>query len=156
MNRPYQILFFIILSYCVNFNFVEAKHNYGNLYVQKVIRVHDGDTFIVDIDNVHSLIGKGVSVRINGIDAPEITDKREEVHKLAIASRDYVINRLENAHVIELCNLQRDKYFRLLADVYLDGINLADELIKAGLAQPYDGKKKPNWNSENDSIGFYR
>ena len=41
--------------------------------------------------------------------------------------------------------MQRGKYFRILADVYIDGKNLADDLIKAGHARSYDGGKRLGW-----------
>jgi len=46
------------------------------------------------------------------------------------------------AKVVELRNLQRGKYFRIVADVYADGINVGDQLINEGLAVPYDGGRK--------------
>lgn len=122
-----------------------AKHSYGNLTVDTVKRVHDGDTFIVDIADVHPIIGKGISIRIKGIDSPEITDHRPEVKELAIKAREYVKTRLAESSRIELNNIGRDKYFRILADVYLDGANLAEELLEEGLAVPYQGKKRPQW-----------
>ena len=39
-------------------------------------------------------------------------------------------------------NLERGKYFRIVADVYVDGENLADILIDAGMAVRYGGGKK--------------
>lgn len=131
---------------CIAFSgYIEAKHTYGNLVVESVCRVHDGDTFIVNIADVHPIIGKEISVRIDGIDTPEMTDSRPCIKELAVKARDYVTQRLHNAKVIELVNLQRDKYFRLLARVYVDGEDLAEELIQVGLAQPYDGHAKPVW-----------
>lgn len=145
MNR-FLIFFLIALgAFCGRGNFLEAKRTYGHLHVQKVDRVHDGDTFIVEIADVHPLIGTQVSVRIHGIDTPEITDKREEVRLLAIQARDYVAKRLEGAQSIALLNVQRDKYFRILADVLVDGVNLAEELVEKGLAKRYDGGVKPQW-----------
>jgi hypothetical protein len=42
--------------------------------------------------------------------------------------------------------LERGKYFRIAADVIVDGENLADLLIEAGMAVRYDGgKKTKNW-----------
>jgi tRNA G10 N-methylase Trm11 len=38
-----------------------------------------------------------------------------------------------------------NKYFRILADVYVDGVNLADELIQHGHAKSYDGGTKSSW-----------
>lgn len=110
-----------------------------------VDRVHDGDTFIAEIIGVHPIIGKEISIRIKGIDTPEVTDKRRDIKELALRARDYVAHRLQQAQVIELFDIQRDKYFRILADVYVDGVNLAEELILEGLAKPYDGKTKPEW-----------
>lgn len=43
---------------------------------------------------------------------------------------------------IELYNLGRDKYFRLLASVKVGDIDVADFLIKKGLAKKYNGGKK--------------
>ena len=34
------------------------------------------------------------------------------------------------------------KYFRIVADVMVDGESLADELIEVGMAVSYDGGKK--------------
>ncbi len=142
MTLLFRMCVFIFLC---NFLPLQAKQLYGNLCVKTVKRVHDGDTFIVDIANVHPIIGQDISVRIHGIDSPEITDKREEIHSLAFKARDYVKERLQNAKSIELNNVQRDKYFRLLADVRVDGADLASELLAKNLAKPYKGKTKPTW-----------
>ena len=34
---------------------------------------------------------------------------------------------------------------RILADVQVDGVSLGEELIKKGLAKPYDGGTKSGW-----------
>lgn len=49
---------------------------------------------------------------------------------------------LSKAKKIDLLNLQRGKYFRLVADVIVDGINISDALLEADLAVRYDGGKK--------------
>ena len=38
--------------------------------------------------------------------------------------------------------MERGKYFRIAADVYVDGESLGDMLIAAGVAVRYDGGKK--------------
>ena len=50
----------------------EAGSSYGTVSVSRVIRVIDGDTFVVGIDELPDLIGKDISVRVNGIDTPEL------------------------------------------------------------------------------------
>ena len=111
-----------------------------------VVSVYDGDTFKVDLRGVHPLFGDDVSVRVNGIDTPEITGESDEVEALAREARDFVKATLAGASRIELRNLQRGKYFRILADVYVDGQLLGDALKKKGLAKDYDGNgPKPTW-----------
>ncbi len=49
---------------------------------------------------------------------------------------------LTSGKKIVLYNLGRDKYFRLLASVKVGNIDVAEYLIKKGLAKEYDGGKK--------------
>ena len=51
---------------------------------------------------------------------------------------------LKDAERIDLKNMGRGKYFRIVADVYADGENLAEVLIDTGMAVRYDGGKKIN------------
>ncbi|MFP6901823.1 MAG: thermonuclease family protein [Opitutales bacterium] len=116
-----------------------------------VVSVYDGDTFKVDLQGVHPLFGKEVSIRVNGIDAPEIKGQSEEVEALARQARDLVKTTLEGATAIELRNPRRGKYFRILADVYGDGESLAGKLKLAGLAKAYDGQgAKPTWEAKEN------
>lgn len=41
--------------------------------------------------------------------------------------------------------MERGKYFRIVADIEVDGENLAELLLDNGLAKPYDGRNKPEW-----------
>ena len=50
--------------------------------------------------------------------------------------------RLRPATAIELRGVKRGKYFRLVAEVIADGVNLSDLLLASGLARPYDGGKR--------------
>ena len=44
--------------------------------------------------------------------------------------------------MIDLREVERGKYFRLVAEVIADGENLSDVLLARGLAWPYDGGKR--------------
>jgi endonuclease YncB( thermonuclease family) len=46
--------------------------------------------------------------------------------------------------------MERGKYFRIAADVIVDGENLADILIEAGIAVRYDGVK-----NRSEKYGLY-
>ena len=123
---------------------VQAK-TYGNVTVSRVVSVYDGDTIMVDIDEYPPILGQNISVRIFGIDTPEIKSKNPKETERAKQVKDYVQDLLKNAKVVELRNIQKDKYFRILAEVYVDGQSIADLLIKKGYAVPYDGGTKQDW-----------
>ena len=54
-------------------------------------------------------------------------------------------SKLDNAKEIKLTKLQRGKYFRVIADVYVDGVSLEQELLENELAYKYSGGKKSSW-----------
>jgi endonuclease YncB( thermonuclease family) len=128
------------------------KAIYGTATVKEIISIYDGDTFRVNLEGYPPIIGNNISIRINGIDTPEMKDKRPEVKALARKAKQFVVKRLSEGQVIELRNMQRGKYFRIVADVFIDGVSLGDELIKAGLAKPYDGGRKPEWTTGDNII----
>ena len=78
-------------------------------------------------------------------DTPEIRGKSEREKALAIDAKHYTLNALSNANIIELRNVSRGKYFRIVAEVYYDGHCLSDGLIDAGLAYKYSGGTKKSW-----------
>ena len=125
--------------------FTFTARSQGNVSVTKVISVYDGDTFRVDIDELSDIVGKNIAIRILGIDTPEIKGQCEKEKQLAIKARDFTRHYLNNASSIQLSNLKRDKYFRLLADVYVDGKSLAAALLANNLAVRYSGNKKSSW-----------
>jgi endonuclease YncB( thermonuclease family) len=125
--------------------FVQAKPQYGTVTVSKVISVYDGDTFRVNIDSLPPIVGKNIPIRVNGVDTPEIRGKCQYEKDLALEARDFVRVKLANAKEIKLTNLQRGKYFRVVANVVVDGVSLERELLDNKLAYEYDGGKKLSW-----------
>ena len=91
---------------------------------------------------LHPIIGEKISIRVNGIDTPEIRGKCEKEKYDAQQAQQMVADILKDADQIVLRNMERGKYFRIAADVMVDGENLADMLIEAGTAVRYDGGKK--------------
>jgi len=139
----YKIVVAIILAI---FSYsTQAAPQYGTVTVSKVISVYDGDTFRVNIDSLPPIVGKNIPIRVNGVDTPEIRGKCQYEKDLALKARDFVRGRLANATDIKLTNLQRGKYFRVVANVVVDGVSLEQELLDNKLAYRYDGGKKLNW-----------
>jgi endonuclease YncB( thermonuclease family) len=121
----------------------------GRIYADRVscsfIRAYDGDTITASIPAWPDIVGKNISVRIFGIDTPEIRGTSGTVKQTARNAKRMTESLCRKADVLELRNIRRDKYFRLLADVWADGKSIADILIKNGLARPYSGGKKEPW-----------
>jgi len=121
-------------------------NDYGDVVISRVTNVYDGDTFRVDIDQWPALIGKNAPIRINNIDTPELRAKCPNEKRLALLAKKFTQTKLQHARVIELKRLNRGKYFRITADVFIDGENLGDNLLAAGFARVYSGKyKKQSW-----------
>ena len=133
-----------LFAYILSLNIYAAKQ-YGSVTVSKIISIYDGDTFRVNIDSLPPLIGKNIPVRLEGVDTPEINGKCQYEKDLALEARDFVRSKLSNAVEILLNDLQRGKYFRIVAKVYIDGVSLEKELLQNGLAYQYNGGKKSNW-----------
>ena len=86
-----------------------------------------------------------MSIRINGIDTPELRVKCNKDKQLARLAKQFAIEHLRAAKSILLNNIKRGKYFRLIADVYVDGIILGGQLIRQGHALKYTGKTNQTW-----------
>jgi len=136
----YTLTILIILSLSL-----QAAPQYGTVTVSKVINVYDGDTFRVDINSLPPIVGKNIPIRVNGVDTPEIRGKCQYERNLALEARDFVRDKLSNAKEIKLTNLQRGKYFRVVANVLVDGVSLEQELLDNKLAYRYGGGKKLSW-----------
>lgn len=120
----------------------------------KVIKVYDGDTITIacKLPYDESLLYR-FSIRIFGIDTPEIRTKNKTEKEIAIKARDFVIDKIFGK-TIQLKNIATEKYGRVLADVYCEECNIGNLLINEKLAVRYDGNKKnvPEcWKTYNEN-----
>ena len=109
----------------------------------KVKSIYDGDTFKIDLKCDTPLFCRDLSVRVKGIDTPELKTKDECEKSKALEAKAFSTKFLSGGK-LELKNCERDKYFRALCDVFINGESLASALISQGLAYSYDGKAKAN------------
>ena len=116
--------------------------SYGDYQGAIYLKNYDGDTIRFNLPGYPPIAGKDIRVRVNGIDTPEIKGKCKKEKYEAQQARDMVADILKGAEKINLKNMKRGKYFRIAADVIVDGENLADVLIEAGMAIKYNGGKK--------------
>ena len=133
---PCSILFFLLLP-----SYSTAK-SFGDYQNPIYVRNYDGDTITFNLPDLHPIIGEKISVRVNGIDTPEIKGNCEKEKYKAQQAKEMVAEILKDAEQITLKNMERGKYFRIAADVLIDGEDLGDMLVEAGVAVRYDGGKK--------------
>lgn len=129
-----------------------ALADYGSATVSDVHSAYDGDTITVSVDAWPPVIGERIKIRLSGIQAPERRSRcdtrveRERERALAAEARAHVVERLRGAEHVELREVERGSFFRLVAQVYVDGESLGDELLRAGLAMPYEeGRGGQSW-----------
>ena len=118
-----------------------------NISAGYVIKVYDGDTITVASKLNRNSPTYRWSIRILGVDCPEIKGKNENEKKVAIIARNMLSDLILHKKV-NLKNISYDKYGRVLCDVYYKKILISDWLLKKKLAVSYDGgtKKVPdNW-----------
>lgn len=113
-----------------------------------VIHVYDGDTITIvsklpyDASPLYRF-----SVRLAGIDSPEIKGKTEKEKALAQeaknALQDLILHKM-----IRLRNVKTEKYGRILADVYIGELHVNQWLLDNKYAVKYLGGTKSNWVNE--------
>ena len=114
------------------------------VYPAEVISIYDGDTFDVRIQPLPDLF-YDFSVRVSGIDTPEMKGACEKERALAKKAKELTTAFIYSGS-IELRNFKSDKYSgRIVAEVWSNGTSLAQELINEKYAYKYDGGAKLSW-----------
>ena len=131
----------LFLTSCAHISASQQKDmaNFDNV---SLISVYDGDTFYVEISSCNiAVFCQHIPVRVRGVDCPEMKGGTVETKARAKQAKAFTQEFLYSGKIL-LRNCSRDKYFRLLCDVKVDGQSLREELIKSGHATPYDGGSK--------------
>lgn len=162
MTRLILALFTILLPPFAN---ASSRHiQWPGPYTVTVAAVLDGDSIVVALDGDcpfgcrEGIGGKPIiTVRIAGIDAPEIHACRGEPHpscaacpeELALAQRAKAeaVALAGGAGAVRIADLSPDKYSgRIVGDLQIkragEWVSLGAEMLRQGLAVPYDGGKK--------------
>lgn len=110
--------------------------------------VVDGDTIKVVCDIWPGLEAR-TSVRVEGIDTPELHSPQCEAERIKAAqAKARVIEWLGGSRLVEIFEVEPDKYGgRVVARVRLEegAPDLSTVLLGESWAHPYDGKAKTGW-----------
>ena len=131
-----------LLLLLIIFNIAYSQTYKGEITDFELVRVRDGDTFVINIEGIPEVFGKEIAIRIRGIDTPELDDSRKEIKEIAYKAKFELEDLLYSSKKIVLYDLGRDKYFRVLASVKANDIDVGKYLIRKGLAKKYTGKKE--------------
>lgn len=113
--------------------------------VAEVVEVIDGDTLRV---RAHIWLGQTVevSVRIAGVDAPELRGRCAEERQAAAAARSLLAALTADGTVL-LRDVTHDKYGGRVVALVADrtGRDLGQAVVEAGLARFYGGGSRRSW-----------
>lgn len=112
-----------------------------------VLGVKDGDTIATKFYNSPPGL-QDIAVRIYGVDTPEkgFRAKCPSENEKAQKASAFVKKLVGDAKEMTVTNCKHDKYGgRIVCEVTINGKNIGQELIKAGLAREYYGDKKKSW-----------
>jgi endonuclease YncB( thermonuclease family) len=115
--------------------------NFTAIIFATVVRVIDGDSFVVNLPCDIPVICKNIEVRVAHIDTPELRSKCPAEKLAANEARLMAEKLLPVGSSVAIASPKRDKYFRLLVEVP----KVSDALLLNGLARPYEGGKKGGW-----------
>jgi len=117
----------------------------------KTTRVTDGDTIKVSGD------GSKITIRLVGIDAPETSKKKNQPGQpFSQKSTKYLASLVLNK-TVDVKSYGTGRYGRTLGVVFVNGIDINLEMVKAGLAEVYRGPPakgldlKPYWKAEKEA-----
>jgi len=129
------------------------RAHYGSIWNVTYVGTYDGDTFhcalpgLLAAPSSHGggaarLFAERLPIRIAGIDAPELRASCAAERALALRAAGRTRGLLSRGRSIALHRVRMDKYFRVLADVEVDGSDLGALLLRERLAVAYDGGTK--------------
>lgn len=106
-------------------------------YWATITKVYDGDTITADIDLGFNMVMSDQKIRLYGINTPEV---RGEERPDGLRSRDALRRRINQAGRSVELRTHRDeqgKYGRWLAEIFIDGENINQWLVRQGHAKEY-------------------
>jgi micrococcal nuclease len=92
--------------------------------IGKVVNIADGDTFTMLVNN------EPIRIRLHGIDSPEKGQDFSNVAKEFLSG--YVFGK-----VVTVREMDTDRYGRTIGMVTIDGVNVNEKILEAGLAWHY-------------------
>lgn len=138
------LVMIITVAFVVDIAMCAERH--PGPYPMTLISVTDGDTFRARVSPWPGWSYE-TPVRVRGIDTPEIRGSQCDIEKAAAyqareAAREWLMAATPAA---TLHNVEPDRWGRVVATVRLGRLSMAQALLDAGHARPYDGGTRVDW-----------
>ena len=104
----------------------ENNHKFNSRFqldvTQDILETLDGNTFVANLQQVHPVFGRALTVKARGITVQSIESKNTEKSRAGFRQWHLFKRMLEGAESVEIRNLERGKTgFWVWADLYLNG-----------------------------------
>ncbi len=122
------------------------KKPYGP-YRAEVVRVLDGDTVEVDVMVWPGLVQR-IKLRLAGVNTPEKRGRGVSLCEKVAAKRatDFTRRFVKYVAQVIVSGVKLGKFAgRVLGKISVNGRDLGDALVAAGLARPYSGGRREAW-----------
>lgn len=126
-------------------------------YIANVVRIVDGDTIIVDIDLGFDMWVRNQSIRLDGIDTPEIRTKDLKEKLAGNLAKLRVEELISDKQVtVKTIKDKTEKFGRMLGIIIThEDININETLLMERLAVKYEGQSKDLvLDEQNKNIEF--
>ena len=98
----------------------------------------DGDTLDMDFDHPHPKVGKGIRMRLTGVNTPEMKLDRVNAEKAQL----FLQNAIDKAEDVKFVYKGIGVHGRIVGDLILDGQSVSKMLINEGLGVEYNYREK--------------
>lgn len=107
------------------------------LYNAVVTSIYDGDTIRVNIDLGFNFWKMNETIRLSGIDAPEL---RGIERPLGLKSKEWLEKKIPigSKIIIQTEKDKQEKYGRYLGTIWADGVNINLQMMEEKFAIPYE------------------
>lgn len=144
-----NIIAILILTFCISYNAISEKHTDENIkineYSYPITKIIDGDTVELEVDFLPIELGKYIRLRIYGIDTPELHGQCIDEVEKAKKAKKFLADFIKAGKKVTIILKGKDKYFRLLGDIMIDGKLASSIMIESKHAIEYKGTSKKDW-----------
>ena len=150
---------FFVLAGCSSPKGIQPVFEHGELEIPEThvsdcrfISGYDGDSFTVMLD-LHFSVYSQQTIRLEGIDTPEIRGGSENTKKAGKLVKEYVFNWVRGeALIARYKRNNKEKYGSYLVEILKAGVSLNKHLVERGFAKEYYGGTKEKWTNKEALI----